>query len=172
MRDAYKVMPNATIWTTFQDQFRHQFISDHIYRKKEEEFETLKQNQMTVAVYLLTFLQLSKFAKDLVDTEAKKIKRFVGGLHPMYEEHVVMYKRLETFDDAVDRKYTTKEMAIKKRNVDPRRTAFQSTKSFQQKRQRGVVNGAPKCGTCGNEHLTERCWRNTRACIVRGSMEH
>lgn len=47
---------------------------------------------MTVATFVHTFLQLSMFAKDLVDTEEKKVKRFIGGLHPMYEEHVVSTK--------------------------------------------------------------------------------
>ena len=127
---------------------------------------------MAVATYLHTFLQLSKFAKDLVDTKAKKIKRFIGSLHPMYEEHAVMYKRPKTFDDAVDKAYTTEEMAMKKRNADPKKSAFQFGKGFQQKGQRGVVIGAPKCDTCGKGHLTKRCWRNTGACIICRSMEH
>ena len=42
----------------------------------------------------------------------------------------MMYKRLETFDDAVDRAVPTEEMAIKKRNTDPKRSAFQSGKGF------------------------------------------
>ena len=106
MSDSYKVMPNATIWETFQEQFHHKFTPDHVYQKKEEEFVALKQNQMIVATYVHIFLQLSKFSKDLVDTEEKKVKRFIGGLHLMYEEHVVMYKWAKTFDDAVDRAYT------------------------------------------------------------------
>ena len=75
---------------------------------------------MTVAMYTHTFLQLSKFAKELVDTEAK-VKRFIGGLHPTYEEHVVMYKRPETFNEAIDKAYTAEEMTVKKRNADPKR---------------------------------------------------
>ena len=133
-RDAFKVMPNATVWETFQELFRHKFIPDHVYRRKEEEFVALKQNQTTVATYLHTFLQLSKFAKDLVDTKAKKVKWLVGGFHPMYEEHIVMYRRPETFDDAVNRAYTAEEMAIKKRNAKPKRSTFQSRKGFPQKR--------------------------------------
>ncbi|KAJ8632884.1 hypothetical protein MRB53_026220 [Persea americana] len=54
----------------------------------------------------------------------------------MYEEHAVMYKRPKTFDDAVDRAYTTEEMAMKKRNADPKKSAFQFGKGFQQKGQR------------------------------------
>lgn len=129
--DTFKVMPNATIWTIFQDQFRYQFILDHVFRQKEKEFASLKQNQMTVAIYIHTFLQLSKFAKDLVDTEEKKVKRFVGGLYPMYKEQVVMCKRPKTFKDTVDKTYTAKEVNIKKRNADPKRGFVQTRKGFQ-----------------------------------------
>lgn len=107
-----------------------------MYRKTEEEFISLKQNQMTVATYVHTFLQLSKFAKDLVDTKEKKVKRFIGGLHPMYEEHVVMYKRPETFDDVVDRAYAVEEMAIKKRNADPKRNCLSLEKVISRKDRR------------------------------------
>lgn len=34
-----------------------------------------------------------------------------------------------------------------------------------------MVIGAPKCDTCGKGHLTERCLRNTGACVLCGSME-
>ena len=136
MRDAFRVMPNATIWKTFQEQFCYKFIPDHVYQKKEKEFIALRQNQMAVAIYLHTFLRLFEFAKELIDTEAKKVKRFIGGLHPMYEEHVVMYKGPETFDDAVDRVYTAEEMAIKNRSADPKRSTFQSSKGFRIKDRR------------------------------------
>ena len=107
-----------------------------MYRNKEEEFIALKKNQMAVAIYIHTFLQLFKFGKELVDIEAKKVKIFIGSLHPMYEEHVVMYKRPETFDDTVDTACTVEEMAIKKRSADPKRSAFQSGKGFRIKDRR------------------------------------
>ena len=89
---------------------------------------------MTLTTCIHTFLQLSKFAKELVDTEEKKVKRFIDGLHPIYEDHVVMCKRPETFQELVNRVYTVEEMAIKKRNADPKKGFAQSGKGFQQKR--------------------------------------
>lgn len=91
----------------------------------------------------------SKFAKELVDTKEKKVKRFIGGLQPINEEQVVMYKRPDTFKVAVDRVYTAEEMTMKKRIADPKKGFVQTGKGFQQKRQMGVVIGAPKCNSCG-----------------------
>lgn len=83
----------------------------------------------------------------MVDTEKKKVKSFVGGLHPQYEEHVVASRRPKTFDDAVDRAYTVEELAIKKRAMDPKRSLSHFWKGYQEKRQKGVVIGSsmPKC---------------------------
>ena len=133
MRDAYKVMPNAIIWETFQEQFHRKFFPDHVYQRKEEEIIALKQNQMTEAIFLHTFFQLAKFSKDLVDAEAKKIKRLVGGLHPMYEKDVVMYRRPETFDDAVDRTYTAERWLSKKGLQIQREVCFGLEKAFSRK---------------------------------------
>ena len=48
---------------------------------EEADFHNLKQGQLTVSTYVYTFVKLSRYATDLVDTEAKKIKRFIIGLN-------------------------------------------------------------------------------------------
>lgn len=168
MRESYKEMANEAIWETFKKQLQRKFISDHVHQKKEDEFLALKQNQMSVATYVHTFLQLTKFTEDLVNTEEKKVKRFVGGLHTLYEEHVVVCMRPETFNDVVDSAYTAEELAIKKRAMDPKRSSSHFNKGYLQNRRKGVVIGSsvPKCDTCGKGHMTEKCWRNTGACVV------
>ena len=60
--------------------------------------------------YVHIFLKLSKYATDLVDTEAKKIKRFITGLNPEYKTIVFASQKPITFDDAVDRAFTAKEV--------------------------------------------------------------
>ena len=63
-----------------------------------------------MSAYVHTFLQLSKYATDLVDTEAKKVKRFLHGLNPAYKKMVVASNKPTTFDDAVDRAFMAKEV--------------------------------------------------------------
>ena len=62
-----------------------------------------------------TFLQLSKYAEDLINTEEKKVDRFIDGMNPAYVEHVVAFKRPETFDDAVDRGFSSEEVALREK---------------------------------------------------------
>ena len=172
VREPFKTMPNATVWEAFKKQFRRKYIPDHVRRKKQNEFLTLQQNQMTMAEYVHMFSQLSKYAEDLINTEEKKVDRFIGGLNPIYVEHVVAYKRPETFDDAVDWGFSAEEVGSMKRANECKRNPSYSGTGRSPKKQKGVVIGAPKCDTCGKGHPTERCWRNTGACIICGSMEH
>ena len=48
-----------------------------------------------MADYVHTFLQLSKYAEDLINTE-KKVDRFIDGVNPAYVEHVVAFRRPKT----------------------------------------------------------------------------
>lgn len=63
---------------------------------------------MTMAVYVHTFLRLSKYAEDLINTEEKKVDRCIDGLNVAYMEHVVALKRPDTFDDAVESAFSAK----------------------------------------------------------------
>ena len=98
--------------------------------------------------------------------------RFIGGMNLVYVEHVVSNKRPETFDDVVDRGFSVQEVALLRRTNEFKRNPSYSGTGRSPKKQKGVVIGTPKRNTCGKGHLTKRCWRNTGACIVCGSMEH
>ena len=110
--------PVATIWEDFKKQFERKFVPEHVKQQKEAEFLNLKQGQMTVAVYVHTFLQLSKYATDLVDTEEKKVKRFLNGLNPSYKKMVMAGLKPTLFDDAVDKAYTAEEVHREKMGVN------------------------------------------------------
>ncbi|RWR86324.1 reverse transcriptase [Cinnamomum micranthum f. kanehirae] len=134
---------------------------------------------MTVTVYVHTFIPLSKYAKDLIDTEEKKIKRFINGLNPAYKKMVLASQMPMHFDDAVDRAYTAEEVhreelelnASSKRSSGP---WFKKGGKDENKKQKSdaKTEGKTVCGTCEKAHKTEVCWRNTGACLACGSMEH
>ena len=106
MSEAISKLPEAIVWETFKQHFQRKFVPEHVRQKKEAEFLHLKQGQLVVSAYVHTFLQLSKYATDLVDTEDKKVKRFFKGLNPTYKKMVLASNKPTTFDDAVDRAYT------------------------------------------------------------------
>ena len=108
--DTLLAAPGDHIWEYFKEQFQRKFVPDHVRQKKESGFLNLKQGQMTVSIYVHTFLQLSKNAIDLVDTEEKKVKRFLHGLNPTYKKMVLASNKPNTFSDAVDKAFTAKEV--------------------------------------------------------------
>ena len=140
------------------------------------EFE---QGQMTVAMYMHTFLQLSEYSTDLMDTEVKKVRRFINGLNPTYKKIIVACQKPTKFDDVVDRAYTTEEIHREEvaMNANTKRSGsswFKKGGQFKNKKQRSVARNENKsvCETCGKAHRTEACWRITKACLTCGSMKH
>ena len=108
--DALLVMPVAEIWEIFKQLFHRKFVLEHVQQQKEEEFLHLKEGQLTVSAYVHIFLKLSKYTTDLVNTEAKKVKRFLNGLNPTYKKIIVASNKPTTFDDTVDRVFTAEEV--------------------------------------------------------------
>ncbi|XXG69580.1 hypothetical protein AAC387_Pa06g2404 [Persea americana] len=130
--EAISKLPEVMIWETFKQQFQRKFVPEHVRQKKEAEFLHLKQGQLTVSAYVHTFLQLSKYATDLVDTEDKKVKRFLNGLNPTYKKMVLVSNKPVTFDDAIDRAYIAKEIHREKiaENESAKRSSSGSTGSW------------------------------------------
>ena len=63
-------------WSTFLEKFRKKYIPTVIREKKEEEFMYLKQRTMSVVEYEEKFIQLSKYAPEVVNTETKRMRPF------------------------------------------------------------------------------------------------
>ena len=122
---------------------------------------SLKQGQLTVSTCVHTFLQLSKIATYLADTEAKKVKRFINRLNPLYKAIVVAYQTRATFDDAVDRAFTAEEVHREKMAMNTKRSGnswFKKGGQSKDKRQKQTFvarnENRPIYETCGKAHKT------------------
>ena len=60
---------------------------------------------MTVLQYVTKFERLSCYAAELVDTEEKKIIKFLEGLNPFIEQHATVVVLPATFQEAVKKAY-------------------------------------------------------------------
>ena len=85
LKDGYQNIANDDIWTTFKGQFTEKYVPSHIKRQMAVEFQLLKQGNMTVLQYITKFERLSRYTQELIDTEQKKIVRFLEGLNPIIE---------------------------------------------------------------------------------------
>jgi hypothetical protein len=72
--------PEAITWEEFRDNFRHYHVPEGLMIVRKEEFLALKQGPLSVSEYRDKFLQLSRYAPEDVNTDAKRQYRFLRGL--------------------------------------------------------------------------------------------
>ncbi|XP_057506554.1 uncharacterized protein LOC130789763 [Actinidia eriantha] len=136
-------------WTDFESTFEDQYFPEAYRDELREQFEKLVQGDMTVSEYAIKFQSLSRFAPDLVNTEAKKCKRFENVLNPSFRLYVIS-QRIRNFSDLLDcaRRVEPKKEQRKefKGSWEPRQmsvgTSSTTSGSFSKKRQRDSTHGS------------------------------
>jgi Rps23 Pro-64 3,4-dihydroxylase Tpa1-like proline 4-hydroxylase len=107
-------------WEEFRNNFRQYHVPAGLMTVKKEEFLALKQGSMSISEYRDRFLQLSRYAPEDVNTDAKRQYRFLRGLvDPL--QYQLMNHTFPTFQHLIDRAIMTerkhKEMEDRKRKV-------------------------------------------------------
>jgi hypothetical protein len=72
---------NTITWNEFKAHFRTHYVPRGTMKLKKKEFADLKQSGMTVNEYLNSFIQLSRYAPDDINTDEKKQDMFLNGLN-------------------------------------------------------------------------------------------
>jgi hypothetical protein len=111
--------PYTISWEEFRENFRQYHVPAGLMTVKEE-FLALKQGPMSISEYREKFLQLSRYASEDVNTDAKRQYRFLRGLvDPL--QYQLMNHTFPTFQHLIDRAIMTerkrKEMEDHKRKV-------------------------------------------------------
>jgi hypothetical protein len=68
-------------WNEFKARFRTHYMPHGTMKLKRKEFANLKQGSMTVNEYLNSFIQLSRYAPDDINTDEKKQDVFLNELN-------------------------------------------------------------------------------------------
>ncbi|KAL0556632.1 hypothetical protein IC582_005146 [Cucumis melo] len=174
-------------WQQFKESFYAKFFSASLRDAKRQEFLNLEQGDMTVEQYDAEFDMLSRFAPDMIATEAARADKFVRGIR-LDIQGLVRAFRPATHADAlrlaVD--LSLKERANSSKTAGRGSTSGQKRKAeqqpvpvpqrnfrsggefrhFQQKPFEAgeAARGKPLCTTCGKHHLG-RCLFGTRTCF-------
>ena len=92
--------PQDITWEEFRAEFDGKYFPSDVRKRKEREFQMLRQGGMTVVQYETRFRALERFAPDLVLTEGRRIEHFYEGLH---HEIRMAYldRKFTTFGDVV-----------------------------------------------------------------------
>ena len=152
------------IWEFFVQEFRAKYITEMYRETKWKQFLNLKQRNLSVAEYEKEFSHLSKYAPELVLTEAFRCRKFEDGLHdsikrylaPMTSLQLVDFYRLVQAAMKIERLETSsKERSQKKKfskgaasfsGIRARESPTQSEYSYATRGRRKGSNVAPSTG--------------------------
>jgi hypothetical protein len=167
-------------WEEFKKKFREANVPESIMELKRREFENLAQNDKSIMKYVKEFTLLSRYASEDVNTDEKRKKRFMRGLHPMAKMQLRMLKAAG-FQELVDAAITMEddfkqvmEDRRKKAWIKPRRYSdMKSTPNLKFKPKfrfggnvtpRESTSGAGKiiCRGCGMRGLREKDCRQPK----------
>ena len=175
-------------WDEFKENFRRTHVPKGKMDIKKREFRQLTQGSKKITDYMDQFNDLSRYAPDDVDTEAKKVERFMEGLHLFLKMHLSVHG-ITLFQDLVNRAIILEnehanlsEERRKKARVDPRPMG-QHSRPMMQGRERfhmlpprpnfpNQQMFSPRCGKCGKGHATRDCMTGTGACFKCGKPGH
>ncbi|XP_070046985.1 uncharacterized protein [Nicotiana tomentosiformis] len=90
-------------WQEFSILFLENFVPQSCREELRRQFEQLRQDDMSVMQYKMSFSKLSRHAVWLVPTDRERIRMFIGGL--TYQLRLLMtWERVSgaTFDEVVD----------------------------------------------------------------------
>jgi hypothetical protein len=74
-------------WNEFKAHFHTHYISRGTMKLKRKEFTGLKQGSMTVNEYFNSFILLSRYAPDDINTDEEKHDMFLNGLTMIFNSH-------------------------------------------------------------------------------------
>jgi hypothetical protein len=72
---------DSIMWNKFKAHFHNHYVPHGTMKLKKKEFTNLRQGSMTVNEYLNSFIQLSKYTTEDIDTDEKKQDMFLEGLN-------------------------------------------------------------------------------------------
>ena len=129
---------------------------------------------MTVSQYVTKFERLSRYAPELVNTEEKKIMKFLEGLNPIIERDATSVVLPTTLQEAVKRAYKFEDINNKIIQDVRRKRQQQGQRSHRGKKSRQDQNtqGQGGCEHCGKNHPSHLCYRVTGGCLKCGFTDH
>ncbi|KAL0540235.1 hypothetical protein IC582_024468 [Cucumis melo] len=174
-------------WQQFKESFYAKFFSASLRDAKRQEFLNLEQGDMTVEQYDAEFDMLSRFAPEMIATEAARADKFVRGLRLDIQGLVRAFQPATHADAlrlAVDlslqERANSSKVAGRGSTSGQKRKAEQQPnpvpqrnfrpggefRRFQQKPFEAgeATRGKPLCTTCGKHHLG-RCLFRIRTCF-------
>ncbi|XP_031111767.1 uncharacterized protein LOC116015734 [Ipomoea triloba] len=174
-------------WEEFKVELREQFYTERIKGIKCEEFLRLRQKGATIQEYYDQYVELMRFAQEIVPDEASKARRFVRGLDWSIRGMIAPFM-CATLKEAYDRAsdhyqvYLDQQEAYgrNKRKADDNSRKFQAGNKKANQGGFNTVQGRggfdkgrrSNCPRCGRDHPGENCQGMRTRCYQCGNFGH
>jgi hypothetical protein len=171
-------------WTLFKKEFNDRFFPKAQQKLRAREFQNLVQGNLTVELYAAKFMELARFAINMVPDDESMAEKFQEGLLPRIRDRVACleikdFNKLVNVASIAERGHNDKEAIRenKKRFIPQvsrpaKKFAFGSSSGQQPRRNVPIFQGSQKsCLTCGKMHTGE-CRRGTGTCFHCGQKDH
>jgi hypothetical protein len=153
-------------WEMFKVEYNRRFFPRAQRQLRAIEFQNLVQGTMTVEQYSARFMELARFAANLIPDEESKAERFENGLNPLIKERVIcleikVFARLVEVASLAKRgihesaaAYDLKRRLKQQTSYSEKRPAIENDsklavgKSFST----ALENQRPSCNRCGKLH--------------------
>jgi hypothetical protein len=144
---ATHVNPDAITWEGFRDNFLRYHVPEGLMIVRKDEFLALKQGPLSVSEYRDKFLQLSRYAPEVVNTDAKRMYCFLRGLvDPLHYQ--LMNHAFPTFQHLIDKAIMTER---KRREMEDRKRKIGGSQAGSSSRPRYLGN-SPQQFKQGHQH--------------------
>ncbi|XP_056162981.1 uncharacterized protein LOC130136741 [Syzygium oleosum] len=185
-----RVFPEGTarVWGAFVEAFYNKYFSDCAREQKMNEFQRLRQNQLTVDQYEARFAELSQYAPRLIEDPVDKARRFRDGLKPEIKDQLVPlnlkdYNELYERAQLIERNLAERTAASGSRfvpNKDNHRfgkrpmtgSKFHVPPNKKGGVRKPVYNNNGPCRFCGRHHGSAPCPMRTGVCFGCGQHGH
>jgi hypothetical protein len=139
--------PSSHHLEEFRNNFRRYHVPQGLMIVRKEEFLALKQGPLSVSEYRDKILQLSRYAPEDVNTDAKRQYRFLRGLvDPLHYQ--LMNHTFPTFQHLIDRAIMTER---KRREMEDRKRKIGGPQAGSSSRPRYLGN-SPQQFKQGHQH--------------------
>src|SRR5438876_5108551 len=108
-------------WIEFAVAFRAHHIPSSVMKIKLREFMALRQGSRSIREYVQVFNELSRYAPNHVDTDAKKRECFLEGMSPKLRSH--LGRRFDDFNQMVDNAIAMEE-DLRLHHLEKRKAKF------------------------------------------------
>jgi hypothetical protein len=172
-------------WKMFRVEYNRRFFPRSQRQLRAIEFQNLVQDNMTVEQYSARFMELARFAANLIPDEETKAERFENGLNPRIRERVICleikdYARLVEVASLAERGIRESAAAYDLKRRLKQQTSYSEKRPATENDSRPVVgkiyppalgNQRPPCSRCGKLHEGE-CKMTGSTCFQCGKTGH